>query len=166
MFEARALCTSEKLNLISCGYKAELSPSATKLLHLMIDMTGAVMWSSERLAKSIKRSVRTVERAIAELRAVGALRTVRRRRQTLVKVLDRAAIHRMGMIGAAASRKACEAAVSLLRSGLTRHSWRPISKIDISRGLSKVASIAKVENSDASASLLKALGLLPGRKRP
>lgn len=165
MFAASAICTREKLNLVSIGYRADLSLSATRVLHLMIDITGATLWSSERLAKAIKRSVRTVERALAELRSLGVLKTVRRRRQTLVKSLCPEKIHALGMAGAAASRKACEAAVSMLKSGLTRQSWRPISKLEINRGLIHVASIAKSEKSDATASLLRAMGMLPRPRR-
>lgn len=125
----------DKLNLISVVYDADLGPSTQKLLHRFIDRPASLLWSSERLAKSIARSVRTVERSLAELRSLGILSTVRRRRQTLLKVLSPDRVVAVGRAGVEAARKACEAAMALLGQGkfFTRQVRRPISIDDIKR---------------------------------
>lgn len=158
-----AVNAAEKRNLMSAAYKADMPLTATRLLLLLIDRPGALLWSTDRLAKALKRSVRTVERAIAKLVAFGAIKTVRRARKlTMLKVLQHKAILTMASIGAAASRKACETRRSVSWRVLPDRWRRPISNKDIISGLAKLATIAKVEKSDASASLLRSVAARPG----
>lgn len=163
MFAAPPLNQCEKLNLISAAYNADMPRSATRLLHLLIDKPGALLWSTDRLAKAIKRSVRTVERAIADLRAYGAIKTVRRGpKQTLQKVLQHKAIDMLGRIGAAASRKACETLKAVSWRVLPDRFRPRISIKDIHSALLRVSTIAKSEKSDASSELLNSRHSRPG----
>lgn len=132
---AHALNRCEKLNLLSIGYNADLSPSAMRLYHRFVDQPDSCFWSSERLAASIRRCIRTVERALAELRTAGVLKTVRRRRRTMIKALVPEKIIDLSREGTAAAKRACAAVVALLRRGksLTRQDRRPISILDIKK---------------------------------
>lgn len=162
-FAVPVICAAEKLNLISAAYKADMPRTATRLFHLMIDNPDATMWSTDRLAKAIKRCVRTVERALAALRSFGVLRTVRRgRKQTLVKVLVLSAILTLGKIGAAASKKACETRAKVSWRVLPDRWRQPVSSVCFKKAEQLLASIAKVGKSDASSSLLRSRLARPG----
>lgn len=158
-----ALSKAEKLQLIEAAVNANLPHSVMRLFLLLVDNPAALLWSSARLAKALKRSERTVERAIAKLRDYGLLRTVRRgRHQTLVKVLVVGAILAMGRIGAAASRKACETLKAVSWRVIPDRLRRPIPKGFINTALHRLSSIAQSEKSDASASLLNSRLARPG----
>ena len=88
MIAAPSLNRCEKLSLLRLLYVADLRPSTLKLLHQFIDNAASLLWSSERLAKSISRSARTVDYALAELKQLGIITTVRRRRGTMCKSLN------------------------------------------------------------------------------
>lgn len=122
----------EKLNLLSIGYEADLPARAVRLLHRFIDRPASLLWSSERLAKSLFCSVRTIERTLAELKELGIVSIVRRRRSTMVKILNLDRIRALAYVGRDAAKAACAAAKSLLERGksLTRQVWRPISLLD------------------------------------
>lgn len=163
MVAAPALSQVEKLQLIEAANNADLPLSAMRLFLLLVDNPAALMWPSARLAKALKRSVRTVERAIAKLVAYGAIRTVRRGpRQSLVKVLMVGAILTMGRIGAAASRKACETLKAVSWRVLPDRLRRPIPKGFINSAVLALSTIAQVEKSDASSSLLRSTLARPG----
>jgi hypothetical protein len=161
---APVLNQCEKLNLLSIVYDAELSVSSIRLLSRFIDRPASLLWSSERLAKSIQRSVRTVERSIAELRALGILETVRRGIFTLLKVLRPERIVALGKAGAAAAKEACATAKSLIVrvNPFTRQSRRPISSLDIKKGDENAPW--KVQG-PAPDYLLRYMGLPTGEKR-
>ncbi len=122
----------EKLNLLSISYEADLPTRAVRLLHRFVDRPASLLWSSERLAKSMHCSVRTIERTLSELKQLGIISIVRRRRQTLVKILNHDRIRALAHVGCEAAKAACAAAKSLLERGksLTRQGWRPISILD------------------------------------
>lgn len=154
----------EKLNLLSVAYKSDLPPSAVKLLHLFIDNAASLLWSSERLAKAIRRSLSTVERSLAELRSLGIISTVRRRRQTLIKVLCPGRIYALGRAGVEAAKAACAAAIAMVRQGkfLTRHQSRPVSISDIK--LVDEGAPWRVQG-PPSPSLRRLMGMQTGEKR-
>ena len=164
MIAAPSLNRCEKLSLLSIGYKSDLPPSAARLLHLFIDNAASLLWSSERLAKAIRRSLSTVERSLAELRSLGIISTVRRRRQTCIKVLCVERIRALGEQGVAAAKAACAAAIALVRQGksLIPHFRRPISISDIKQADEKTPW--RLER-PPSASLLRLMGMLTGEKR-
>lgn len=164
MIAAPSLNRCEKLSLLSMLYEADLSPSATRLLHRFIDRPASLLWSSERLAKSIHRSVRTVERSLAELRSLGIVSTFRRRRQTLVKGVCPDRIYALARAGKDAAKAACAAAISMLRRGnfLTRQDRRPMSIMDMKRA--DESAPWRVPG-PASPSLLRLMGMLTGEKR-
>jgi DNA-binding transcriptional regulator YhcF (GntR family) len=153
----------DKLDLLSVLYDADLGPSTKVLLHRFIDRPASLLWSSERLAKSIRRSLATVERCLRELKELGIISTVRRRRQTVVKMLDVQRIRALAYSGVSAAKRACQTAMSLLKRGnfLTPQVRRPISIIDI-RGQEEAPW--KVQQ-PASAALLRFMGLPTGEKR-
>lgn len=163
MIAVTSLNRCEKLDLSSVCYEADFTPSAAKLLHRFIDRPASLLWSSERLAKSIQRSVRTVERALAELVGLGIIETVRRRRQTLVKRLVPHRIVAVKKAGVDAAKRACAVSMSLLARGksLTRQVGRPISILDFK----KADEGAWRVQAAPSASLLAAMGVKSGSRR-
>lgn len=164
MVAATGLNQCEKLNYLSALYEADLSPSTRTLLHRFLDRPASLLWSSERLAKSIHRSARTVERSLAELRGLGIITTVRRQRQTLVKVLQLDRLKAVLRHGVETAKRACAASLTLLRRGisLTRQ-VRPAISIDILKQADE-GTPWRVQAAP-SASLLRALGMTTGEKR-
>ena len=154
----------EKLNLLSISYEADLPARAIKLLHRFIDRPASLLWSSERLAKSLHCSVRTIERTLRELKELGIVSIVRRRRQTVVKILNPHRIKALAYVGCEAAKAACAAAKSLLERGksLTRQVWRPMS-ILVDKKADEGASW-RVQK-PASAALLRYMGLPTGERR-
>lgn len=161
MIDAPPLNRCEKLRLLSLLYTVDLSPSTMKLLHRFIDMPASLLWSSARLAISIRRSLRTVDAAMAELKGLGIITVTRRRRGTMVKVLNLSRVEALLRGGVAAAKKAAEVAKSLLGRSkfLIRNNLRPISILDIRKGV-------EADRRGATPYLLKALGLPvpPGRR--
>lgn len=161
---ATPLNSCEKLNYMSVLYEADFSPSTRTLLHRFLDRPASLLWSSERLAKSIHRSVRTVERSLAELRSLGIITTVRRQRQTVVKVLQLDRLKAVLRHGVETAKSACAASIALLRRGnsLTRQVRRVISILDIRTP--DETTPWRVQASP-SASLLRSLAMMTGEKR-
>lgn len=161
MIDAPTLNRCEKLRLLGLLYTVDLSPSTRTILHRLIDQPGACFWSSARLAISIRRSLRTVDAALAELKQLGIITVIRRRRGTMVKVLNLSRVEALFRGGVAAAKKAAEVAKALLGRGkfLTRNNLRPISILDIRKGV-------EADRRGATPYLLKALGLPvpPGRR--
>ena len=58
MQNASALSQAEKLRLIEAAVNANLPHSVMRLFILLVDNPAALQWSTERLAKALKRSVR------------------------------------------------------------------------------------------------------------
>lgn len=155
---------SEKLNLVSISYQADLPGRAARLLHRFIDSPEALLWSSLRLASSLHCSVSTIERALRELKELGIISVVRRRRSSLVKVLNPDRIKALAYVGREAAKAAYEAAKQLV--------WK--AKI-LSRQIQRLhAHISKKEADEGAAwrvpgratpSLLRSLGLRTGERR-
>lgn len=154
----------EKLRLLSISYEADLPARAIKLLHRFIDRPASLLWSSERLAKSLHCSVRTIERTLKELKELGIVSIVRRRRQTVVKVLNQHRIQALAFVGRDAAKAACAAAKSLLERGkfLTRQVWRPVIHLDNKKADEEASW--RVQK-PANAALLRFMGLPTGEKR-
>lgn len=150
-----------KRALIRAGRVLRLCRSTMYVLQELVDNPSSRYWSNERLAASIGFSSRSVETALAQLRAFGFLTMKYRRKATAVKCLCAEAILKAVEAGIAVKKRVCEAAKALgaKASFLVRSSTRKISRKDINRGLVHVASIAKPEKSDASPYLLRAVGL-------
>lgn len=161
---AMILNRCEKLQLLTVIYDADLGPTTKVLLHRFVDMPASLLWSSERLAKSCRRSLATVERCLRELKELGIISTVRRRRQTLVKILDVQRIRALAYEGVSAAKKACAVAMSLLKRGnfLTPQVRGPMSIIGYKRA--DEGASWRVQGSPSS-SLLRALGMRTGETR-
>jgi DNA-binding transcriptional regulator YhcF (GntR family) len=108
------LNSAQKLNLLSISYQADLPGRAARLLHRFIDRPDSLLWSSLRLANSLHCSVSTIERALRELKELGIISVVRRRRSSLVKVLNPDRIKALAYVGREAAKAAYEAAKLLV----------------------------------------------------
>lgn len=108
-------CT--KLNLFRAKRSVEMTPTASKVLEFLIDDAGAAMWSLRRFAFAVGRSPRTVDAAVAELKKLGFIDVLYRRRQTSVKVLRVDAILNAVSRGVAIAKEKARASISLLRRG-------------------------------------------------
>lgn len=109
-------CT--KLNLFRAKRSVEMTPTASRILEFLIDSPTAPYWSLRRLAIAVGRQPRTVDAAIAELKQLGFITVLYRRRQTSIKVVNVDAI--LTAISRAvciAKRKAQVAIISMFRRG-------------------------------------------------
>lgn len=78
-------CT--KLNLFRAMRSVEMTPTASKVLQFIIDDRTAPMWCLRRFAVAVGRSPRSVDAAIAELKRLGFIDVIYRRRGAAIKVL-------------------------------------------------------------------------------
>lgn len=82
--------TAEKLQLLELV--ATVRPNgkrwgaaSARLVHLLVNKPASRLWSSARLAIALGYGLRTIDRALAELRQAGVVECVRRRRGTMEK---------------------------------------------------------------------------------
>lgn len=147
-----------KLRVLESIRRLRLRNSTGRVLEELFDNPHALDWSNDRLAASLRISVRTVEAALAQLRSYGFVSMEYRRRPlTAIKRVCVEAVLKAVSHGVEAAKRACEAAKSLsakvgfkIRSGFGR-----ISSFDIKKGLQRVAQVPKTEKSDASSYLLR-----------
>ncbi len=78
-------CT--KLALMRAARTIDMTPTASRVLQFLIDEPGAAYWSLKRLAHAVRRQPRTVDFAIAELKRLGFITVLYRRRMTGAKVV-------------------------------------------------------------------------------
>ena len=109
-----------KLELFSLCHNADanlksLSPRARQLLAKLIDTEAARHWSVERIAAAIGKNVRTIYRAISELKATGVLTVTRRRHATGMKFLNVEAARTILKNGAEAAKEHCKKAIQINR---------------------------------------------------
>lgn len=156
-----------KRRLLQSPRVLRLPRSTTFVLWELVDNPSSRYWSNERLAASLGFSTRSIEMALAQLRAIGFLTMKYRRKRTAIKSLCAEAILRAVEHGVEVAKKACASAkaLGLRASFLIRKQVRRISILDIRKGLARVAALPKTDKSDASPSLLRSLGLRPPPKR-
>lgn len=123
MFQQRALIAAEKLELLELLYRrlpcgGRVKPGTKALLLLLADCRSALHWSNARIAETLGYSVRTISRAMVELRSLGILHTVRRRRQTSERSLDLSAAHALMSQSVESIKRICKTAVAALRGNL------------------------------------------------
>lgn len=155
-------CT--KLALFRAARTIDMTPTASRVLQFLIDDPGAAYWSLKRLAHAVRRQPRTVDFAIAELKRLGFITVLYRRRITSVKVVLVDAVLTAVSRAAALAKAAARAAKSLfLRMRQASHKIeRPISSIYIKDG----ETPSWKECRPASAAALRSMGLPvpPGRR--
>lgn len=106
-------CT--KLNLFRASRTIDMSPTASRVLQFLIDDATAPYWSLGRLAHAVGRQPRTVDHAIAELKQLGFLTVLHRRRQTSMKVLNVDAILTAISRAVCIAKEKARAAISMFR---------------------------------------------------
>ena len=106
-------CT--KLNLFRAMRTVEMTPTASRVLQFLIDDATAPMWSLRRLAIAVGRSPRSVDAAIAELKSLGFIDVIYRRRATSLKVLRVDAILNAVSRAVCIAQQAARAAISMFR---------------------------------------------------
>lgn len=104
-----------KLRLLEAARRLRLRRSTGRVLEELVDNPRSAYWSNDRMAASLMFSVRTVELALAELRAHGFLRMQYRRKMTAIKRICVDAVLLAVAHGVEAAKRACEAAKSLIR---------------------------------------------------
>lgn len=109
-------CT--KLNLFRALRSVEMTPTAARVLQFLIDDKTAGLWSLDRLSIAVGRRPRTVDAAIAELKKLGFITVLYRRRQTAMKVLCVDAILQAVNRAAAIAKRKAQVAISLFRRGV------------------------------------------------
>lgn len=163
MFEQSPLCIAMKLALLKALRTVSLTPTAKDVLSFFIDEVASRQWSTERLALAVRKHPRTVDLALAELRAAGFIQSVYRRRRTALKVLVVGAILQAVKDGVRTAKVKATAAISLIRQGF-QASQRISSNFHL--GLLKDETNAPWRvQSRPSAALLRALGMQTGEKR-
>jgi hypothetical protein len=92
MIEARPLVHAEKFELLELLYRRlpngkRLKPSTKALCYLLADCSAALRWSNARIAETLGYSLRSVIRAMHELRSLGIISSVRKRREPSQKYI-------------------------------------------------------------------------------
>lgn len=163
MFEQSPFCIAMKLALLKALRTVDLTPTAKDILSFFIDEADSRKWSTERLSHAVRKHPRTVDLALAELRAAGFIQSVYRRRQTSVKVLLVDAILAAVKRGVLSAKAKASAAISLLRRGF-QASQRISANIHLGRLRDEIGGSWRVQTAP-SASLLTSLGMQAGERR-
>lgn len=124
MNEPLALCAAQKFQLLEMLYMRKpngqrVRPGTKAVLYLLADCRAALRWSNARIAEHIGYSLRTVARAMVELREAGILTSFRKARRSIAQKYLNAA--NAGALVAMVRQKAqrnCTIAVGFLRRGL------------------------------------------------
>lgn len=106
-----------KLALFRAMRTVRMTPTAAAVLQFLIDDATAPYWSLRRMSFAVGRQPRTVDDAIAELKELGFVSVLYRRRQTAVKVLNVDAILQAVNRAVAIAKQRAKAAISLFRRG-------------------------------------------------
>lgn len=166
MNEPLALCAAQKFQLLEMLYMRKpngerVRPGTKAVLWLLADCRAALHWSNARIAEHIGYSLRTVARAMVELREAGILTSFRKRRETAQKYLDVSKAVDLVSTARRIAAQNCAIAVAAIRRGLevprmpfSDHWFRKDAKM----GDQQAPKMPKVaERSDASKQLLEAL---------
>lgn len=154
-------CT--KLNLFRAMRVVQMTPTAARVLQFLIDDETAWGWSLRRFGHAVGKHPRTIDGAVAELKQLGFIDVLYRRRQTAIKVLRVDAILTATSRAVAVAKQAAKAAISMFRRGF-QASQKSATNIhlDILGG----AESAPWRKQEApSASLLRSLGMRVGARR-
>jgi hypothetical protein len=163
MFKQSPLCVAMKLALLKALRTVSLTPTAKDVLSFFIDEVASREWSTERLALAVRKHPRTVDLALAELRAAGFIQSLYRRRRTSVKVLAIDAILEAVKHGVRSAKVKAAAAISLIRQGF-QASQRISANVHL--GLLKDETNAPWRvQAPPSTALLRALGMQTGKPR-
>lgn len=163
MNELRPLPTVVKLALMKASRVVKMTPTAKAVLHFFIDEASSRAWSLLRLAHAVGRSPRAVDAAIAQLKELGFIATVHRRRATALRVVNVDAILAAVKGGVERAKQASAAAISMIRRGVQASR---ISASNIHSHLEKVLENTPWRSQGApTPSLLRALGMPGGTNR-
>ena len=108
-------CT--KLNLFRALRSVEMTPTASRVLQFLIDDRTAAAWSLRRLAIAVGRQPRTVDAAIADLKRLGFVTVLYRRRGTALKLVCVEAILQAVSRAVAIAKATAKAAIAMFRRG-------------------------------------------------
>lgn len=124
MNEPLALCAAQKFQLLEILHTRlpngkRLKPGTKAVLWLLADCRAALHWPNARIAEKVGYSLRTVARAMVELRKTGILTSFRKgRREIAQKCLHVSkAVELMSMANQFVKEK-CAAASGFIRRGL------------------------------------------------
>lgn len=123
MNEPLALCAAQKFQLLELLYMRKpngerVRPGTKAVLWLLADCRAALHWSNARIAEHLGYSLRTVARAMVELREAGILSSFRRRRETARKYLDVAKAVDLVSTARRIAKRNCAIALAAIRRGL------------------------------------------------
>lgn len=123
MIEARPLVAAEKFELLELLYRrlpcgSRIKPSTKALIYLFADCQRALHWSNARIAETLGYSMRTIARAMTELRSLGIISSVRKRRQTSQRYLWLEKAREIRSTAVGLIKQNCAIAVALYRRGL------------------------------------------------
>lgn len=163
MLQQSPLCIAVKLSLLKALRVIDLTPTAKDLFSFFVDEVASRNWSTERLALAVRKHPRTVDGALAELRAAGFITVLYRRRQTSVKVVCVDAVLNAVKHGVEAAKAKARAAIALLRNGF-QASQRISANIHLGRLKDETGGSWRAQAAP-SASLLASLGMRTGPKR-
>lgn len=163
MLQQSPLCIAVKLSLMKALRVMKLTSTAKDVLSFFIDEVASRSWSTDRLALAVRKHPRTVDRALAELRAAGFITVLYRRRRTSVKVLCVGAILEAVKHGVEVAKQKASAAISLLRKGF-QASARVSANVHLGRLKDDTGGFWRVQAAP-SASLLASLGMRTGPRR-
>lgn len=135
MNEPLALCAAQKFQLLEILYMrlpygrqtdakqrvhaARGRPGTKAVLYLLADCPAALRWSNARIAEHIGYSLRTVARAMVELREAGILTSFRKARRSIAqKYLNVSNTAALVALTRQKAQRNCTIAVGFLRRGL------------------------------------------------
>lgn len=122
MNEPLALCAAQKFQLLEILHTRKpngerVRPGTKAVLYLLADCRAALHWSNARIAEKIGYSLRTVARAMAELREAGILTSFRKRRETSWRYLHVSKAVELMSLANQFIKEKCAAAYAAIRCG-------------------------------------------------
>lgn len=123
MIEPQALCAAQKFQLLEMLYMRKpngerIRPGTKAVLWLLADCRAALHWSNARIAEHLGYSLRTVARAMVELREAGILSSFRKRRETAQKYLNVSKAVDLVSTARQIAKRNCAIALAAIRRGL------------------------------------------------
>lgn len=123
MMQPQALCHQQKFQLLEILYMRlpngeRVRPGTKAVLYLLADCRQSLHWSNARIAEHLGYSLRTICRAMVELRETGILSSFRKRRETAQKYLN--VSKAVDLVGTARriAKQNCAIALAAIRRGL------------------------------------------------
>lgn len=166
MNEPLALCAAQKFQLLEILHTRlpngrRVKPGTLAVLWLLADCRTALHWSNARIGEKLGYSLRTVARAMAELRSAGILTSFRKRRETSRRYLHVSKAVELVTMANQFIKEKCAAAYAAVRSGLEvprtarSNHWYEIRMEKVGNETPKLPQVAV--KSDVTRQLLEAL---------